>query len=71
MEECRCTFTRYRASSRYSRRPSVNLGLHDSNLGCTWTSMTDRNRRNKRNSAEKQSLRANETGHWMSPCKTT
>ena len=40
MKQCRCAFARYRASSRYSRRPSVHLGLDRLNLDGAWTGMT-------------------------------
>jgi hypothetical protein len=56
MEQCRCAFARDRASSRYSRSSSINLGLDSINLGCAWTSMTDCSRCNKRNNSDNQSL---------------
>jgi hypothetical protein len=66
MEQCRCAFGRYRASSGYSRRPSVHLGLDSINLGCAWSSITRRNRPNKSDSTKKHSLWTNEKGHQMS-----
>ena len=53
MEEGRCAFGRYRASSRYSRRPSVHLGLDGLNLDGAWTSMTRSNGCDKPNSTKK------------------
>jgi hypothetical protein len=66
MERRRCAFTRDRASSRYSRCPSVHLGLDGLNLDGAWTSMTRSNGCNKSDSTKKQSLWTRETGHRTS-----
>lgn len=56
MEPCRCAFGRYWASSRYSRRPSVHLGLDGLNLDGAWPGMARSSGCDKPDSTKKQSL---------------
>jgi hypothetical protein len=56
MEQRRCAFGRYWASTRDSRRPSVHLGLDGLNLDGAWTRMTRSNGCDKSSNTKKQSL---------------